>query len=63
MRCRPKSAMQQALRCLKQGVPVPDLIEFQKLQQIVGFDAYDIELDRYGDDLARMKNFIDNADN
>jgi 2-methylisocitrate lyase-like PEP mutase family enzyme len=54
-------AMQQALKCLKQGVPVPDLMDFKKLQQIVGFDAYDIELSRYGDDLARMKNSIDSG--
>ena len=54
-------AMQQALKCLKQGVPVPDLMDFKKLQQIVGFDAYDIELSRYGDDLARMKNLIDSG--
>lgn len=39
--------MRQALACLKQGIPVPNLMGFQKLQQIVGFDAYDIELDRY----------------
>ncbi len=41
------SAMQQALACLKQGAPVPNLMDFEKLRQIVGFDAYDAELGRY----------------
>jgi len=40
-------AIQQTLGLLKQEAPVPDLIDFRKLQQIVGFDAYDAELDRY----------------
>jgi len=40
-------AMQQALGLLKQRSPVPDLIDFRSLQQIVGFDAYDAELERY----------------
>ena len=40
-------AMQQALTCLKQGVAVPDLMDFQKLQRIVGFDEYDAELGSY----------------
>jgi 2-methylisocitrate lyase-like PEP mutase family enzyme len=40
-------AMQQALTCLKQGMAVPDLMDFQKLQQIVGFDEYDAELGSY----------------
>ena len=41
------SAMQQALKGLKQEAPVPDLIDFRELQQIVGFDDYDAELARY----------------
>ena len=40
-------AMQQALTCLKQGMPVPDLMDFKKLQRIVGFDEYDAELGSY----------------
>lgn len=40
-------SMQQALACLKQGEPVPGLMNFKTLRQIVGFDAYDAELDRY----------------
>jgi len=40
-------AMQQALTCLKQGMAVPDLMDFQKLQRIVGFDEYDAELGSY----------------
>jgi 2-methylisocitrate lyase-like PEP mutase family enzyme len=40
-------SMQQALQCLKQERPVPDLMDFHKLRQIVGFDAYDAELGRY----------------
>ncbi len=40
-------AMQQTLACLKQGVPVPHLMDFHKLRQIVGFEAYDAELGRY----------------
>lgn len=40
-------AMQQALACLKQGVPVPNLMAFHELRQIVGFEAYDAELGRY----------------
>jgi len=42
-------AMQRALTCLKQGTPVADLIDFRRLQQIVGFDAYDAQLGRYHD--------------
>ena len=41
------SGMQRALKSLKQGEPVADLMEFQKLKKIVGFDEYDRELDRY----------------
>ena len=40
-------SMQQALACLKRGEPVPGLMNFETLRQIVGFDAYDAELDRY----------------
>jgi len=42
-------AMQQALGRLKQEAPVENLIDFRKLQQIVGFDDYDAGLDRYHD--------------
>ena len=41
------SSMQRALACLKQGETVPGLMNFKTLRQIVGFDAYDAELDRY----------------
>ena len=41
--------MQQALRCLKQGQAIPNLMEFDELRRIVGFDAYDAELERYHD--------------
>jgi 2-methylisocitrate lyase-like PEP mutase family enzyme len=41
------SSMQQALACLKQGKTVPGLMHFKKLRQIVGFDAYDAELEKY----------------
>jgi 2-methylisocitrate lyase-like PEP mutase family enzyme len=40
-------SMQEALACLKQGEAVPGLMTFKALQQIVGFDAYDAELNRY----------------
>jgi 2-methylisocitrate lyase-like PEP mutase family enzyme len=40
-------AMQRALACLRQGLPVEGLMDFNTLQQIVGFQAYDEELDRY----------------
>ena len=40
-------AMQQALARLKQELPVADLIDFQELQRIVGFDAYDAELRKF----------------
>ena len=40
-------SMQQALACLKRGEKTPGLIDFKTLQQIVGFDAYTAELDRY----------------
>jgi len=41
------ASMQQALACLKRGEPVPGLMNFETLRKIVGFDAYDAELDRY----------------
>ncbi len=40
-------SMQQALVRLKRGEKVPGLMNFETLRQIVGFDAYDAELDRY----------------
>jgi 2-methylisocitrate lyase-like PEP mutase family enzyme len=40
-------SMQRALTCLKQGKPVGGLMDFKHLQQLVGFDAYDVELGRY----------------
>jgi 2-methylisocitrate lyase-like PEP mutase family enzyme len=40
-------AMQQALESLRQGRPVDGLMDFEALQRIVGFQAYDEELDRY----------------
>ena len=40
-------AMQQALARLKREAPVADLIDFQELQRIVGFDAYDAEMRKY----------------
>lgn len=41
------TAMQQALTKLKRGEPVPDLMDFNALQNIVGFAAYDSELAGY----------------
>ena len=43
-------AMQRALRFLKQGMPVPDLMDFTKLQRVIGFDEYDAELCSYHSD-------------
>jgi 2-methylisocitrate lyase-like PEP mutase family enzyme len=40
-------AMQRALACLRQGRPVEGLMDFEALQRIVGFKAYDAELARY----------------
>ena len=40
-------AMQQALARLKREAPVADLIDFQELQRIVGFDSYDAEMRKY----------------
>lgn len=42
-------AMQQALARLVNRQTVPDLIDFRQLQTLVGFDAYDEALGRYGD--------------
>ena len=44
------SSMQKALECLKRGEQVPGLINFKSLRQIVGFDAYNAELERYHTD-------------
>jgi 2-methylisocitrate lyase-like PEP mutase family enzyme len=41
------SAMRDALACLRQGRPVEGLMDFETLQRIVGFQAYDAELARY----------------
>ena len=41
------NAMQCALACLRQGRPVEGLMDFEALQRIVGFQAYDEELERY----------------
>jgi 2-methylisocitrate lyase-like PEP mutase family enzyme len=41
------NAMRHALECLRQGRPVEGLMDFEALQRIVGFQAYDAELDRY----------------
>ena len=43
-------SMQRALVCLKRGEEVPGLMNFEALRQIVGFDAYDAELDWYRSD-------------
>jgi 2-methylisocitrate lyase-like PEP mutase family enzyme len=40
-------SMQQALACLSRGETVPGLMDFKTLRQIVGFDEYDAELERY----------------
>jgi 2-methylisocitrate lyase-like PEP mutase family enzyme len=40
-------AMQRALECLRQGRAVADLMDFETLQRIVGFQAYDKELEQY----------------
>jgi 2-methylisocitrate lyase-like PEP mutase family enzyme len=41
------NAMRGALACLRQGLPVEGLMDFEALQRIVGFQAYDEELERY----------------
>lgn len=41
------AAMQQALKCLRKGDTVSGLMDFKTLQDIVGFDDYDDELNGY----------------
>ncbi len=41
------AAMQRALEDLRRGLPVEGLMDFKSLRRIVGFEAYDRELDRY----------------
>jgi 2-methylisocitrate lyase-like PEP mutase family enzyme len=41
------NAMRRALASLREGRPVEGLMDFESLQRIVGFHAYDAELDRY----------------
>jgi 2-methylisocitrate lyase-like PEP mutase family enzyme len=41
-------AMQGALDALGRGEPFPALLPFEELRRLVGFDAYDRELARYG---------------
>jgi 2-methylisocitrate lyase-like PEP mutase family enzyme len=41
-------AMQRALEALRDGAPGPELVPFEELRRLVGFDAYDRELARYG---------------
>ena len=41
-------AMQRALAALRGGEPCPDLLPFDELRRLVGFDAYDRDLARYG---------------
>jgi 2-methylisocitrate lyase-like PEP mutase family enzyme len=40
-------AMKKALDCIMRGQPVHDLMEFKALQDIVGFEAYDADLETY----------------
>lgn len=40
-------SMQKALTCLKRGEKAPGLMDFKALRHIVGFDAYNAELERY----------------
>jgi hypothetical protein len=40
--------MQGALDALGRGEPFPALLPFEELRRLVGFDAYDRELARYG---------------
>jgi 2-methylisocitrate lyase-like PEP mutase family enzyme len=42
-------AMQDALAALARGEPAPRLLEFAELRELVGFDAYDAALARYGE--------------
>jgi 2-methylisocitrate lyase-like PEP mutase family enzyme len=41
------NAMRRALECLREGRTVEGLMDFETLQRIVGFQAYDAELERY----------------
>jgi 2-methylisocitrate lyase-like PEP mutase family enzyme len=41
------TAMTKALDCIKEAKPAQDVMEFRKLQQVIGFDAYDAEVARY----------------
>jgi 2-methylisocitrate lyase-like PEP mutase family enzyme len=41
-------AMQRALEALRRGEPCSELVPFDELRRLVGFDAYDRELARYG---------------
>ncbi len=41
-------AMQQALAALRRGEPASELVPFEELRRLVGFEAYDRELARYG---------------
>jgi len=41
-------AMQHALAALRDGSPGPELVPFEELRRLVGFEAYDRELARYG---------------
>ena len=41
-------AMQRALASLARGEPCAELLPFAELRRLVGFDAYDAELARYG---------------
>lgn len=40
-------AMQSSLEKLKQGVPVHSILDFKTLQEVVGFQQYDNDLDTY----------------
>ncbi|HEY8156667.1 MAG TPA: isocitrate lyase/PEP mutase family protein [Myxococcota bacterium] len=42
-------AMQDALAALARGEPPPRLLDFAELRELVGFDAYDAALARYGE--------------
>ena len=41
-------AMQRALEALRRGEPSSELVPFDELRRLLGFDAYDRELARYG---------------
>jgi 2-methylisocitrate lyase-like PEP mutase family enzyme len=42
-------AMQRALAALARGEPFAELLPFAELRRLVGFDAYEAELSRYGE--------------